>query len=424
MTAPKSVYIHIPFCSHKCHFCDFAAFAGLESRQEEYLNALLTEIDERLTEYFQKSDGPKDGSAQELGKGQEPFADKPVLETIFIGGGTPGLSPLEHLQSITKSLRRYFCFSTELEFSLETTPHAITAEKARGWREIGINRLSIGVESLHDFELKAMGRDHSRAEALLGIETASLAGIDNICLDFMYGLPEQTRSSFQATLLEAVSLSQQFPIKHISAYGLEIAINSPLLLRYPRECPSYPDEETFVQMFDDLCQIMEEAGFMQYEVSNFAKPGFESRHNLTYWRNQPYFAFGVGAHRYVDCIRSANSKSFNAYVRNYRESEKIEEISPQEVWVEGLMLALRLRQGLDLDDFKKRYGIDLEEAKASPIKDLESAGLLERISKAGKDGLTRPAEEQGLSDTEKPIKFLRITRKGLPVMNSIIGALI
>ncbi|MBX9939028.1 MAG: radical SAM family heme chaperone HemW [Candidatus Obscuribacterales bacterium] len=414
MTAPKSVYIHIPFCSHKCHFCDFAAFAGLESRQDEYLSAILIEIEERLAQYFQK----------ELGNRDEPARGKPVLETIFIGGGTPGLSPLSHLQSITQSLSSYFQFSPELEFSLETTPHAITAEKASGWRDIGINRLSIGVESFHDSELKAMGRDHSRQEALVGIETASLSGIDNICLDFMYGLPEQTRASFQATLQETVSLSRQFPIKHISAYGLEIAVNSPLLKRYPRECPAYPDEETFVQMFEDLCLILEDAGFLQYEVSNFAKPGFESRHNLTYWRNEPYFAFGVGAHRYVDRIRSSNSKSFNAYVRDYRESEKIEEISAQDIWVEGLMLALRLRQGLNLGDFKKRYGIDLEEAKAVPIKELESAGLIERISKASGEDLSRPNQEQALSATENPAKYLRITRKGLPVMNSIIGALI
>lgn len=377
MRDPQSIYIHIPFCSHKCDFCDFAAFSGLESRQEEYLERLLKEIDETFENRRQTSE----------------------IKTIFYGGGTPGLSPLAHVRAIQEKIKSYLPLAKDVEVSMETTPHAISKEKAKGWLDIGINRLSVGIESLSDFELKAMGRDHSRQEAYAGIEAAQQAGYQNICLDLMYGLPEQTLSSFQKTLDEIVELSRSYNIKHVSAYGLEIAINSPLLVRYPRESASYAGEDEFVAMYETLVATLSGAGFSQYEVSNFAKSGYQSRHNITYWENKPYYAFGVGAHRYVDGVRSANSKSFNKYMRG--EDGTAESVDASGQVLEALMLALRMVRGLDLKDFEERYGVNLLKSREKELTLLTGEGLL------------------ALSDGR-----LSIPSRAMPVMNSIISRLI
>lgn len=377
MRDPQSIYVHIPFCSHKCDFCDFAAFSGLESRQEEYLERLLEEIDDTFQNRQQKSE----------------------IKTVFYGGGTPGLSPLGHMQAVQEKIKSYLTLAEDVEVSMETTPHAISKEKAEGWLAIGINRLSVGIESLSDFELKAMGRDHSRQEAFAGIEAAQQAGYQNICLDLMYGLPEQTLASFQKTLDEIVELSRSYNIKHVSAYGLEIAVNSPLLVRYPRESTSYAGEDEFVAMYETLVATLGGAGFSQYEVSNFAKSGYQSRHNITYWENKPYYAFGVGAHRYVDGVRSANSKSFNKYMRG--EDGTAESVDANGQVLEAVMLALRMVRGLDLKDFEDRYGVNLLKSREKELALLTGEGLL------------------ALSDGR-----LSIPSRAMPVMNSIISRLI
>ena len=338
---PESVYIHIPFCSHKCDFCDFAAFSGLDNKEDEYTDALLKEMDERLAAR------PKGGR----------------LNTVFYGGGTPGLAQLSTIAKIQAALKKQFDIAHDAEVSLETTPHAISVDKAKEWLKMGINRLSIGIESFHDNELTAMGRDHTRAMAFAGIEAAHQAGFSNISLDFMYGLPMQTLDSFKSSLEEAIALASRIGIQHISAYGLEIAINAPLLLRYPRDSKSYPDEEQFVAMYELLVQTLRKAGFAQYEISNFARPGYESRHNIVYWKNEPYFAFGVGAHRYVDGVRSGNSKSFNKYLRNYLEGEQSEVIDEAGQILEGIMLGLRMVKGIHLEEFKSQYGVDIPALK-------------------------------------------------------------
>lgn len=376
---PESVYIHIPFCSHKCDFCDFAAFSGLDNKEDEYTDALLKEMDERLAAR------PKGGR----------------LNTVFYGGGTPGLAQLSTITKIQAALKKQFDIAHDAEVSLETTPHAISVDKAKEWLKMGINRLSIGIESFHDNELTAMGRDHTRAMAFDGIEAAHQAGFSNISLDFMYGLPMQTLDSFKSSLEEAIALSSRIGIQHISAYGLEIAINAPLLLRYPRDSKSYPDEEQFVAMYELLVQTLRKAGFAQYEISNFARPGYESRHNIVYWKNEPYFAFGVGAHRYVDGVRSGNSKSFNKYLRNYLEGEQSEVIDDAGQILEGIMLGLRMVKGIHLEEFKSQYGVDIAALKQKEISLFTGEGLME------------------LSDG-----YLKITERGLPISNSIIARLI
>lgn len=382
---PQSAYIHIPFCTHKCEFCDFAAFAGLIELEDEYCQILAAEIESRL------------------GQRQEALS----LKTIFYGGGTPGLIKPSNIAMIHKQLLKFAPLQTdlepgELEIALETTPHAITAQKAQEWLEIGINRLSIGIESLSDAELSAIGRDHSVAQAVTGIEIAHKAGFASISIDFMYGLPTQTLTSWQTTLDAAIELTKLYPsIQHISAYGLEIAKNSPLLSRFPRDSASYPSDDLCVEMYEALVRTLESNNYQQYEVSNFAKPGQQSQHNLTYWRNAPYFAFGVGAHRYVDGVRSANLRSLKKYMRSPLTDEVSEVIDAQTRIKEGIMLGLRLLQGIDLKQFEQDYEVDLLATQASEIDYLCEQKLLE------------------LSDGK-----LKITRQGIPISNSIIGRLI
>jgi len=382
---PQSAYIHIPFCTHKCEFCDFAAFAGLIELEDEYCQILAGEIESRLSQR------------------QEALS----LKTIFYGGGTPGLIKPSNIAMIHKQLLKFAPLQTglkpgELEIALETTPHAITAQKAQEWLEIGINRLSIGIESLSDAELSAIGRDHSVAEAVAGVAIAHQAGFESISIDFMYGLPTQTLASWQATLDAAIELTERYPsIQHISAYGLEIAKNSPLLSRFPRDSASYPSEDHCVEMYEALVRTLESHNYQQYEVSNFAKPGQQSQHNLTYWRNAPYFAFGVGAHRYVDGVRSANLRSLKKYMRSPLTDEVSEIIDAKTCIKEGIMLGLRLVQGIDLKQFEQDYEVDLLATQGSEIDYLCEQKLLE------------------LSDGK-----LKITRQGIPISNSIIGRLI
>jgi len=376
-----SAYIHIPFCSHKCDFCDFAAFAGVDHLEDQYGEIVCEEIRLRMG----------NGSAR-----------PPELASIFFGGGTPGLVKPETLTRIKDTLIEFVPLAPKAEVCLETTPHAISSAKAHQWRASGINRLSIGIESLQDDELRSIGRDHTRDQALQGLEAACCAGFSNVSCDFMYALPTQTLESWKITLAEFIELTQRYPqIKHASAYGLHLAQNSPLYSRFPRGSSSYPDEELFEQMYFALVDRLESEGFQQYEVSNFARPGFESVHNFAYWNNSEYLAFGVSAHRYVGGVRSSNWRSLKRYMKDCLGDETREAIDLATRIREAIMLGLRLRSGVDLAAFETEYGYSLTDSLHKPLAKLQSGGFVEVAG--GK---------------------LRITSKGVPVSNSIIAELI
>lgn len=350
-----SAYIHIPFCSHKCEFCDFAAVAGLSHLEDEYTDIICREIEERVRRI-----------------------DSPIkLSTVFFGGGTPGLAAPKNLKRIYETLANVVTIDDSIEFSMETTPHAITSEKAEAWREIGINRISIGIESLQDEELKAIGRDHTRAQALAGLEIAS-SYFSNINVDFMYALPTQTIESWGNTLNELIALTRQYPsIKHVSSYCLELALNSPLLSRFPRSSDAYPVDDSVALFFELLVKTLTDAGFIHYEVSNFALPDYLCVHNLVYWQNQPYLAFGVGAHRYVDGYRSANFKSLKKYMRDCMADEMSEFIDSATEVKDALMLGLRMRRGINIEEFENAYGVNLVRLFDKQIEKLKSGGFVE-----------------------------------------------
>lgn len=377
-------YIHIPFCSHKCDFCDFAAFAGVDHLTDEYEQVVLKEIDDRLSALEQK----RGDLSQES------------MKSVFFGGGTPGLVEPRILGSMLEKLNSYIKTAADCEITIETTPHAITRDKLEQWKSFGINRISVGVESFLDEELKAMGRDHYRQEAFQGLELACQSGVDVVGLDLMYGLPTQSVESFAKSLECAVDFTSRFKnLRHVSAYGLHLADNSPLYSRFPKGAAAYPADNIYVQMFELLVETLERAGFEHYEVSNFARPGSESRHNMAYWKNAEYLAFGVSAHRYLDGVRTSNWRSLKRYMRDWLGDETVDVIDESTRLRESIMLGLRLRRGIDLKIFEQEHGFDLSKRFRSEIEKFADAGLLEQ-----RDGR------------------LYLTKKGVPVSNSVISA--
>jgi len=377
-------YVHIPFCSHKCDFCDFAAFAGLDHLTGEYEQVVLQEIDDRLNALREKRGDPGESR----------------LHSIFFGGGTPGLVEPRVLGAMLEKLGSHIKPASDVEITLETTPHAITREKLAKWIEFGINRISIGVESFLDEELKAMGRDHTSAQAFKGLELACESGVEVVALDLMYGLPTQTVESFAQSLASATEFAAGYKnLLHVSAYGLHLAQNSPLYSRFPRGTEAYPADNVYVDMFETLVETLENAGFEHYEVSNFARPGKQSIHNLAYWNNAEYLAFGVSAHRYLEGVRSSNWRSLKRYMRDPLGDETVDVIDEQTRCREAIMLGLRLRRGIDIASFANEYGFDLTERFSTEIERFSRAGLME------------------IADGR-----LILTRKGVPVSNSVIAA--
>lgn len=375
-----TAYIHIPFCAHKCDFCDFVAFAGVDELEDEYCQIVCQEIAERL------------GGWQ----------TKPDLAAVFYGGGTPGWIKPSNISKIHRTLATHACIAPGAEITLETTPHAVSKEKAADWRSIGISRLSVGVESFKDEELRAIGRDHDRAQAISGLETAVDAGFTNVSLDLMYGLPTQDVKSWQETLEDVLALDKRLKhVQHVSAYALDLSVNSPLRMRFSEASLAYPQEGQFIAMYELLVETLRQGGFCQYEISNFSKPGFQSSHNLNYWNNGEYLAFGVGAHRYVGGWRSSNWRSLSRYLKDYLGNQTNELVDPSTRVREAIMLGLRRMEGIDLDQFRQQYGVNILEDFAGAIERLRSGDFLRF--------------ENGK---------LSLSSKGVPVSNSVIAELI
>lgn len=265
-----SIYLHIPFCEKKCLYCDFYSIENL-SRTEDFLAALHYEID--------------------LYAG---YAEKESVETVFFGGGTPSLLSPGQLGDILSHLRRVFPIEKDAEITVETNPGTVTAEKLAAFRSLGVNRLSIGVQSFHDDELKFLSRIHDAAEAMRCMEYARRAGFDNVGIDLIYALPGQTLQRWQATLQRAVELQPD----HISAYGLIVEDGTPLarMVHAGLVSPMPADEEA--EFYEFTMAFLEAHRFEHYEVSNYARPGFRSRHNYNYWRHANYLGFGPSAHSF------------------------------------------------------------------------------------------------------------------------------
>ena len=344
------LYVHIPFCVKKCAYCDFYSQTDY-SVSDAYLQALLTEA--------------KILSQQHQGR---------LVDTVYIGGGTPSSLTAAQLNDLLGALREVFAIATDAEFTLESNPATLDEEKLSVLKNRGVNRLSIGLQSASNQELCTLSRVHSYEDFE---KTYHLARryIDNISLDLMFGLPDQTEVSFQKTLERAVA----FQPNHISMYALKIEEGTPF--HRIEETLSLPSEDEVANMYLNACDFLEKAGFLQYEISNFARQGCLSQHNLRYWKREEYIGLGPAAHSYVNGRRYANAKDLRAYIHAMSKgklplvSEEVS-LSHQEEIEEEIMLRLRITDGLDLEYLEKVLGYAMEKTVASKIQEYVKHGFL------------------------------------------------
>ena len=321
---PKACYIHIPFCNgNKCKYCNFVSFNNLELITG-YIYSLLKEINESY-------------------QGE-------LLDTLYFGGGTPSVvSP-----DLLKKTVNKFSFNKNAEITLELNPENGTKEYIEQIRKIGFNRLSIGSQTFNDKLLNLIGRRHNSSQITETVNYAKSAGFENISLDFIYGLPTQSIDDIKKDLDKFLSLN----IQHISTYGLKIEGGS-YWGKYPPD--SVPDEDEQADMYEEINKILTSAGFYRYEVSNFAKSGFESKHNLTYWNNEEYYGFGVSAHGYVNSIRYSNYCTLDEYMAKPTSHEYGRIINDKEKLEEEIFLGFRKTEGVNVEKILKKFNVNFEE---------------------------------------------------------------
>jgi oxygen-independent coproporphyrinogen-3 oxidase len=350
--AATGIYVHIPFCDRICPYCDFAVVRTREDAIARYCAALHDEIERAAL--------PEGGVA-----------------TVYFGGGTPSALPPARIAALLTHLRAKFAFQPDvLECTLEANPSRGTADLEQ-WRSAGINRLSVGVQSFDDGELHRLGRDHSGAEASAFLDAARSVGFENVSLDLIAGAPGQTRASFTASLETAVAA----PVTHISVYGLTIETGTPFASWYARDPIAFPDDELVADLLEAGDGVLTQAGFHHYEISNFARPGCESAHNIGYWRQRDCIAFGLSAAGYENGLRYANHRELTEYCRAIeagRPARAFTERLPLARRIgEAAMLALRTSEGIVDVDFARRFGIDASAVFRAARKKCSAAGLLE-----------------------------------------------
>jgi oxygen-independent coproporphyrinogen-3 oxidase len=379
-TNPVAVYIHIPFCHHRCSYCDFNIYAGMKSLYTSYAEAVTAEIA---------------SNAARVGRMRVP--------SIYFGGGTPSLLPAELIGGLMTALRMFFDVDDEAEVTLEANPGKMQDAGSnptgalRGMQEadfaqlrmLGVNRLSLGVQSSHEAELHLLRRGHSFAEAVATYEAARRAGFENVNLDLIYGLPDQSIEKWRATLERVIALRPD----HISAYSLQIEPRTAMLRWVQNGRVPEPDEDDVAAMYELAQEMLAQAAFEHYEISNWARCGrqeaggnsrntqYASRHNLVYWRNELYFGFGCGAHSSVAGKRYSNVLHPREYIAHIQQKGdaivEVEEIDRTLEMGETLMLGLRLiEKGVERSRFKDRFGVELAEVYGATIEKLVLQDLL------------------------------------------------
>ncbi|KAI7256759.1 hypothetical protein KC345_g10930 [Hortaea werneckii] len=363
---PEAVYIHIPFCTNKCFYCDFNSYVLKDQPVMDYLNAL-----DREMELTVKNTPPG------------------VIKTIFVGGGTPTVLKPDEMAYFLQSVRRHFPHWDEnIEFSMEANPGTTDIDKLRVMKEGGVNRVSFGVQAFQNELLSGIGRIHNVDDVYRSLENAKAVGLDNLSVDLMFGLPNQTVDMLRESITKALALD----LPHYSIYSLKVEENTLFHTLFNKNKLPLPSEEDELEMYLLLMSTMEAAGYTQYEISNFAKPGLESRHNITYWRNEDYYGLGAGAHGYVGRQRHMNIKGVNPYIEASRSGlPRLDSfpISEQEAMEDFMMVGLRMREGVSGVAFRAQFGKSLEDVFAASLHKMLEAGLLEqagdtyRLSKQG-----------------------------------------
>lgn len=365
---PIGLYVHVPFCVRKCAYCDFASYATREVDIPRYVDAVVREITRRGVE-----------------------TGHPQADTIFLGGGTPSLLDESQLARILDALGNAFPINTGAEITCECNPGTLTASFAQALRKAGVNRLSLGAQARQTPLLRLIGRIHDWKEVSASVAIARQAEFENLNLDLMFGLPTQTVSDVRETLEAAISLRPT----HLSCYGLIVEEGTPISRDIGAGKLALPDEEVERAMYELARKTLEEHGFHQYEISNFAREGYACRHNLGCWTRVPYLGFGCAAHSFFDQCRTMNPSHLDAYLAG--EVPKAEQISPDEARFESLMLGLRMTRGVKDDDFTRMHGMSIR------------AAFGEKLDQPIRDGLLEWHEGA-----------LRLTRLGMDLQNSVL----
>lgn len=370
-----SLYIHIPFCVRKCLYCDFPSFSGMESIFDDYVRMLCREIDETYSDY----------------RGME-------VKSIFIGGGTPSVLPPALLGRISDKIFSRFDVDSKAEITIETNPGTLDAKKLAEMKSMYFNRLSMGLQAWQDRLLKKLGRIHTADEFETNFLQARDAGFKNINVDLMFALPAQSLDDWQETLEKVMKLRPE----HISAYSLIIEEGTPFFDMFDRGELKETDEDTDRKMYYLAKEMLFDKGYKQYEISNFAKEGFECYHNKVYWRTEEYQGFGLGAHSYADGVRFHNTYDMKEYLRGEGLRLDKEFLSLQEKQEEFMFMGLRMNEGVSEAEFLRRFGESMDSVYGDEIKELISEELL--VKKDGRLSLTDRGVDISNSVFEKFIR--------------------
>ena len=370
-----SIYIHIPLCVKKCAYCDFASFAGRISQRDAYIDAVCCEI-----------------------RTQAAFFGRRRVKTVFFGGGTPTLLSGGQMARLMDTLRSCFDLLPDAEITMEGNPGTLTAEALAAYRAAGVNRLSLGVQSMEDALLVAIGRIHTAKQAVEAVRMAREAGFENINLDLMYGLPGQTCAQWENTLRQALTLAPE----HLSCYSLILEEGTPLYDQVQAgSCAPLPDEDALCAMDDATAGLLTAAGYAQYEVSNYARPGKACRHNIVYWECEPYLGLGLGAHSDMDGRRFYNPEDWEDYLCMARSGEAARaqegENTLRDRMFERMMMGLRMTRGVDCTRFEHDFGQTPEAVWQKAVTRFIRQGLMERAGDR-----------------------LRLTSRGMQLMNSVL----
>lgn len=354
--AERGIYVHVPFCGRKCQYCDFHSVVADDTFVGSYFDAFRREVDAR---------------ASQLGNH--------TFQTLFIGGGTPSVLRVARLEQLLDLLHRRFSFSADAEITVEVNPSSLSAEKLQCLRSGGVNRLSMGVQSFEPHLLQVLGRLHSVGQVHESFAAARRLGFDNLSVDLMFGLPDQTTAQWQSTLAAAVQLG----VEHVSAYSLILEEGTAFYRWAQRGLLALPDEETETAMFATAMHDLPAQGLEQYEISNYAKPGFASRHNILYWTGQPYLALGSGAAGWWQGRRYINTRNMEQYMRCWLERPAEEPLDLEEhpdldqQMDEYMMTGMRLLAGVHGPTFADRFGRNIQDVYPQQVQTLLERELVQ-----------------------------------------------
>lgn len=380
--APRALYIHIPFCTNKCHYCDFTSYVLKGQPVDDYLDALEREMERTIS-----------------------VLPPEQIDTVFVGGGTPTVLTPPQMERFLAAVRKHFPLSPDVEFSMEANPGTTDADKLAAMYAGGVNRISFGVQSFNNTLLERIGRIHNVEDVYRSLENARAAGFTNLSIDLMFGLPGQTVELLADSVQKALALE----LPHYSLYSLKVEENTLFHKLYERNELPLPTEDEDLNMYLLLIEQLKAGGYQHYEISNFARPGYESKHNSTYWRNEPYYGLGAGAHGYANRERHVNIKGVQPYIDatlSRLPRLDTETISELEAMEDFMMVGLRLLDGIRTADFTRQFDGKMLGSYFGPIIDKHlNDGLMERL-----------ADERGAG--------YRLTDKGVLLGNEVFGSFI